>query len=140
MVRRVNIKPEMIAWAIQRAGYDVVAYLSEHPDVDEWYKEEKQPTEKQLEDFAKKIHIPYGYLFLNEPSKEEVPIPMFRGNSGNGGFNLNVYDTAWALYRYTPVTKAWPLFGSAYSHRIAPGGLRFWVRIYASRKRPRRKP
>ena len=48
MVRRVNIKPEMIAWAIQRAGYDVVAYLSEHPDVDEWYKEEKQPTEKQL--------------------------------------------------------------------------------------------
>ena len=87
MVRRVDIKPEMIAWAIQRAGYDVAAYLSEHPDVEEWYKQEKQPTEKQLEDFAKKIHIPYGYLFLNEPSKEEVPIPMFRGNSGNGGFN-----------------------------------------------------
>ena len=99
MVRRVNIKPEMIAWAIQRAGYDVVAYLSEHPDVDEWYREEKQPTEKQLEDFAKKIHIPYGYLFLNEPSKEEVPIPMFRGNSGNGGFNLNVYDTVLSVQR-----------------------------------------
>lgn len=99
MVRRVNIKPEMIAWAIQRAGYDITAYLSEHPDVDEWYRKEKQPTEKQLEDFAKKIHIPYGYLFLNEPSKEEVPIPMFRGNSGNGGFNLNVYDTVLSVQR-----------------------------------------
>ena len=49
-LKKNHIKPEMIAWAIQRAGYNVVAYLSEHPDVDEWYKQEKQPTEKQLED------------------------------------------------------------------------------------------
>lgn len=99
MVRRIDIKPEMLAWAIQRAGHVVAVYLSEHPDVDAWYKQEKQPTEKQLEDFAKKIHIPYGYLFLNEPSREEVPIPMFRGNAGDGGFNLNVYDTVLSVQR-----------------------------------------
>ena len=99
MARRVDIKPEMIAWAIKRAGYDVDVYLSEHPDVNEWYWQKKQPTEKQLEDFARKIHIPYGYLFLNEPSKEVVPIPMFRGNSGYGGFNLNVYDTVLSVQR-----------------------------------------
>lgn len=99
MIQRVDIRPEMLAWAIERAGYDVAAYLSEHPDVDAWYKQEKQPTEKQLEEFAKRTHIPYGYLFLNQPSQEEVPIPMFRGTSGNGGFNLNVYDTVLSVQR-----------------------------------------
>ena len=99
MVHRIDIRPEMIAWAIRRAGYDVAVYLSEHPDVDAWYRQEKQPTAKQLEDFAKRIHIPYGYLFLNEPSQEEVPIPMFRGSAGDGGFNLNVYDTVLSLQR-----------------------------------------
>ena len=99
MVHRIDIKPEMLAWAIQRAGYDVAMYLSQHPDVDEWYRKEKQPTEKQLEDFARKIHIPYGYLFLNEPSKEEVPIPMFRGNPQLDRFNLNVYDTILSIQR-----------------------------------------
>ena len=89
----------MIAWAIRRAGYDVTVYLSEHPDIDAWYRLEKQPTEKQLEEFAKRIHIPYGYLFLNEPSQEEVPIPMFRGNAGDGDFNLNVYDTVLTVQR-----------------------------------------
>ena len=34
MVQRIDIKPEMLAWAIQRAGYDVNVYLSEHPDVE----------------------------------------------------------------------------------------------------------
>ena len=99
MVHRIDIRPEMIAWAIERAGYDVGVYLSEHPDVEAWFKQEKQPTEKQLEDFAKRIHIPYGYLFLNEPSREEVPIPMFRGSAGDGAFNLNVYDTVLSVQR-----------------------------------------
>ncbi len=89
----------MIAWAIRRAGYTVVVYLSEHPAVDAWYRQETQPTEKQVEDFAQRIHIPYGYLFLSEPSHEEVPIPMFRGSAGDGGFNLNVYDTVLSVQR-----------------------------------------
>lgn len=99
MVHRIDIRPEMIVWAIRRAGYNVAVYLSEHPDVDAWYKQEKQPTVKQLEDFAKRIHIPYGYLFLDEPSQEQVPIPMFRGNGVDNGFNLNVYDTIVSVQR-----------------------------------------
>ena len=89
-----------MAWAIQRAGHDVTVYLASHPEVDEWYRQEKQPTERQLEDFAKRMHIPYGYLFLSQPSHEEIPIPMFRGNVGtNNDFNLNVYDTVITLQR-----------------------------------------
>lgn len=89
----------MLAWAIERAGYSVKTYLQDHPDVDAWFKKDKQPTERQLEDFANKVHIPYGYLFLSQPPREEVPIPMFRGNAGDGQFNLNVYDTILSLQR-----------------------------------------
>lgn len=99
MTQRIDIKPEMLAWAIERAGFNVNAYLRDHSDVDSWIKKEKQPTEKQLEDFANKVHIPYGYLFLSQPPREEVPIPMFRGNAGDGKFNLNVYDTILSLQR-----------------------------------------
>ena len=99
MIHRIDIKPEMLAWAIERAGYDVAVYLENHPDVDAWYKQDKKPTETQLEKFTQNVHIPYGYMFLNQPTQEVVPIPMFRGTSGNGGFNLNVYDTIMTLQR-----------------------------------------
>ena len=89
----------MLTWAIERAGHNVAVYLDEHPDVVQWVNGEKQPTQRQLEEFAKSVHIPYGYLFLSEPSHEEVPIPMFRGTSGNGTFNLNVYDTVLSVQR-----------------------------------------
>lgn len=99
MIHRIDINPKLLSWAIQRAGYDVDLFLQEHPDIAVWYNKEKLPTENQLEAFAKKLHVPYGYLFLNEPPKEEIPIPMFRGEAGNGGFNLNVYDTILSLQR-----------------------------------------
>lgn len=89
----------MLTWAIERAGHDVSVYLDEHPDVAQWVNNEKQPTERQLEEFAKSVHIPYGYLFLSTPPHEEVPIPMFRGSSGSGAFNLNVYDTVLSVQR-----------------------------------------
>lgn len=99
MIHRIDINPKMLSWAIQRAGYDVDLFLQEHSDIADWYNKKKLPTENQLEAFAKKLHVPYGYLFLDEPPTEEIPIPMFRGEAGNGGFNLNVYDTILSLQR-----------------------------------------
>ena len=37
-----------------------------------------QPTLRQLEAFAKAVHVPIGYLFLQKPPDEPVPIPDFR--------------------------------------------------------------
>ena len=54
----VNIKPEMLTWAITRAGHDVDAYLEKNPQVKTWIDGEKKPTVKQLEVFAE------GYAFL----------------------------------------------------------------------------
>ncbi|GGM74986.1 DNA-binding protein [Dyadobacter beijingensis] len=64
------------------------------PNIEKWITGEKIPTVKQLEDFSRKVHLPFGYLFLPEPPKEKLPIPFFR--TGKGPFSkvsLNVYDT-----------------------------------------------
>ncbi|PSR05917.1 MAG: hypothetical protein BRD49_03200, partial [Bacteroidetes bacterium SW_10_40_5] len=59
-----------------------------------------KPTLRQLEEFARKVHVPLGYLFLEEPPKEEVPIPFFRTSSRQGDkVSLNVYDTILLLQR-----------------------------------------
>ena len=94
MIHRIDIKPEMLAWAIERAGHDVTVYLGQHPDVDAWYRQEKQPTVRQLEAFANQVRVPFGYLFLDHTPQESVPFPVFRGEAGQKeGFDLDVFDT-----------------------------------------------
>lgn len=62
--------------------------------VNAWLEGERKPTIKQLQDFAQKVHVPYGYLFLPEPPEEDQPIPFFRSNDTNqSGISLNVRDT-----------------------------------------------
>ncbi len=48
---------------------------------------------KQLEDFSRKVYVPFGYLFLQTPPTETLPIPFFRSEGGNTSININVYDT-----------------------------------------------
>lgn len=95
MADRIQIAPERYVWALNRAGHTVGSYMDSHPKshIQEWISGEKKPTYKQLSDFAKSVNLPFGYLFLESPPVEEIPIPMFRGNAGNGRFDLNVYDT-----------------------------------------------
>ena len=78
MSLRVDIRPEMIRWARQRARLDVSDLLGSFPKLAEWESGALQPTLKQLEKFAAKVHVPLGYLFLPEPPNEPVPIPDFR--------------------------------------------------------------
>lgn len=62
--------------------------------IDMWVNDEKQPTLKQLEEFARQVKVPFGYLFLEQAPHEEIPFPMFRGEAGQKeGFDLNVFDT-----------------------------------------------
>lgn len=75
---RVEIKPELLSWARQRAGYDLDALEHRFPKLTAWEQGTAKPTLKQIEKFASATHTPIGFLFLQEPPVEHIPIPDFR--------------------------------------------------------------
>ncbi|MEM6628854.1 MAG: ImmA/IrrE family metallo-endopeptidase [Bacteroidota bacterium] len=75
---RVDIPPDMLRWAMQRANIEVEDLLNRFPKIHEWMSGEVKPTLKQIEKFAKAVHVPVGFLFLPEAPKVELPIPDFR--------------------------------------------------------------
>lgn len=82
---RVSVRPEMIRWARQRAGYDDTdALLNRFPKLPTWETGDMRPTIKQIEGFAKAVHVPIGYLFLPTPPEEPLPIQDFRTIAGRG--------------------------------------------------------
>lgn len=100
MRTEVNINADMITWAIARAGHDLHEFLIDSPRISDWLEDKKKPTVKQLEKFSHKVHIPFGYLFLQNPPKENLPIPFFRtGNNKEENVSLNVYDTILLMQR-----------------------------------------
>lgn len=77
-----QINPNILLWARERAqmSANVLAKkLSVSTDqLDAWEKGDKPPTFKQAQKFADKTHIPFGYLFLTIPPKEDFPLPDLR--------------------------------------------------------------
>lgn len=94
MRNEVNVNNNMLIWAIARAGYDVPAFAGKFPKILDWLEGQKKPTVKQLEEFSKKVFLPFGYLFLPQPPQENLPIPFFRTNGNQADkISINVYDT-----------------------------------------------
>ena len=79
---RVQVNPELLSWARERAGLDGRDLEARFPKLAEWEAGEAQPTLKQLESFAKAVHAPIGFLFLPQPPNEQLPIPDFRTVAG----------------------------------------------------------
>src|SRR5260370_38070992 len=92
---RVEIKPELLRWRRERSGVDRAGLAQGFPQLDTWERREASPTLKQLESFAKATHTPVGYLFLQKPPVERVPIPDFRiaGNARIGRPSPDLLDT-----------------------------------------------
>ena len=89
-----TVKPELLRWAFERAGYDEERAVGVFPRLTDWLSGSKFPTMAQLQDFSSKFHAPFGMLFLDSPPVENIPIPMFRGTAGDTShFDLDVYDT-----------------------------------------------
>ncbi len=94
MRTEVNINTDMLTWAISRAGYNLPDLTEKVPDLTDWLLGNKKPTVKQLEDFSKKVYLPFGFFFLQEPPKEKLPIPFFRtNNTKTDQVSINIYDT-----------------------------------------------
>ncbi|HVS83875.1 MAG TPA: helix-turn-helix transcriptional regulator [Pyrinomonadaceae bacterium] len=53
---RVEIKPELLSWARERAGYDPDALAHRFPKLAAWEQGTAKPTLKQIEKFASATH------------------------------------------------------------------------------------
>ena len=79
---RVPVNPELLHWARERSGHARQDLAAKFKKLPEWENGAAQPTLKQLEAFARAVHVPVGYLFLMKPPDEPVPIPDFRTIAG----------------------------------------------------------
>ncbi len=95
MTVRAPVRPAMLAWARERSRLEPEELLRKFPALTEWEEGTKQPTLKQLEKFAHATYTPVGYLFLQEPPAEPLPIPDFRtiGDIEIGHASPNLLDT-----------------------------------------------
>lgn len=100
MPTAIDIKPNLIHWAISRAGYDHREFYAKFPKAQGWLEGEKRPTLPQLRDFAKKVHVPFGYLFLESPPQEQMPLPLFRTLEGETDqISVNLRDAILTLQK-----------------------------------------
>jgi Zn-dependent peptidase ImmA (M78 family) len=91
----VEIKPALLRWARERAGFSLGELAHRFPQLAAWERGESRPTLKQIERFAKAMYVPIGYFFLQEPPIEHIPIPDFRtvDNEYMGHPSPNLLDT-----------------------------------------------
>ncbi len=81
MTLRVNVNPEVLVWARECAAFSVEQLVNRFPKYKDWENGAVRPTCKQLESFAKYIHVPYGYFYLSEPPDDSLQLPDFRAAS-----------------------------------------------------------
>ena len=77
-MHRVNVSPQVLRWARERAGLDLSDLQNKFPKLADWENDSGRPTVNQLEKFAKATRVPYGYLFLPEPPVMHLHLTDFR--------------------------------------------------------------
>lgn len=75
---RIDVQPELLEWARTRADLTVDDLLRRFPKLEQWEAGEVRPTLRQLEQYARATHVPFGYLMLQEPPEEQLPLPVYR--------------------------------------------------------------
>lgn len=93
------INPLILSWSRRRAGLsemDVANKLSAKADkVIEWEAGTSRPTFKQAQRWASIAHIPFGFLFMQKPPAERLPLPDLRTVEGHAPSepSLELLDT-----------------------------------------------
>ena len=76
------ITPKMIEWAIHRVDEDraeLARKLNVKPErIIDWENGSALPTFRQAQELARKLRIPFGYLYLSTPQEEHLPLPDLR--------------------------------------------------------------
>ena len=83
-MQRVAVNPEIIRWARERSGTDESPLIAKFAKLRAWENAEIQPTMRQAEAFARAVHVPVAYLFLDNPPGDTLPVNDFRTVGGKG--------------------------------------------------------
>lgn len=75
---RVDVQPDLLRWAVDRSGLAESALTRRFPKLSDWLSGAVKPTLRQLEQFATATFTSVGYLLLDAPPVEALPIPDFR--------------------------------------------------------------
>lgn len=62
---RVAINPELLLWARERANIGLHDLETKFPNLGSWEVGEVQPTLKQVEAFARAVHVPLSKPYDN---------------------------------------------------------------------------
>ncbi|GEO69206.1 ImmA/IrrE family metallo-endopeptidase [Levilactobacillus acidifarinae] len=73
---RIPVKPDILKWVSNQSGNLLTDDWKSK--LEQWTKQEKQPTVNQLKQLSQKTKIPFGYFFLQNIPKEEIPLLKFR--------------------------------------------------------------
>lgn len=99
MTQTAFINPAILSWSRQRAGLSeaqVAKGLAVKLErVKAWEGGESLPSFTQAQRWAAVVHVPFGFLFLEAPPQEHLPLPDLR--TVGGAFpdkpSLNLIDT-----------------------------------------------
>ena len=77
------ITPQMLIWARERLHYGSQFEAAEKLGVPAeklaaWESGQERPSFRQAQDLARKLRIPFGYLYLSAPQNERLPLPDLR--------------------------------------------------------------
>lgn len=79
----VDVKVDLLRWAMERSGKATEELLVRFPKLNDWLEQHDQPTLKQLEKFATATFTPIGKFFLDSPPEDILPIADFRKLTGS---------------------------------------------------------
>lgn len=82
MATQALINPTLLRWARERAGLDLEGAAQganvKSAQLAAWEAGESRPTFRQAQHLAQALHAPFGYLFLQEPPTDTLPLPDLR--------------------------------------------------------------
>ncbi|MGI6660627.1 MAG: hypothetical protein ACOX34_02885, partial [Bacillota bacterium] len=75
---RVEISRQIYLWAVRESQKDLDEIRSRFKRIDTWISGQEYPTFRQVEQLAKFLSVPLGYMFLEQPPKERFIESEFR--------------------------------------------------------------
>ena len=70
---RVNVPRTILDWVMSIGAEDRLG-KDQRQNIDAWKQGTKRPTVSQLHDISDKLHVPFGYFFMDEPIDDTPPI------------------------------------------------------------------